>query len=260
MRSARARLLLAALAAAVLLAGPTSARAVADDAQLPVLTSVTYGNYTSPDPSLRADTATVDWGTIAPDHRLFCSVLGCSIREVQLDTFASTWSDTGTPRSRISYRTGVCDRTCVGTGPISYVFGPWVHPAVPAGVNGSAPSLTATPGTRTSPGMKITVSPGAQAGAPVFLIYNGGGVVGRVGPGNLTFVDVSPRFPLNSYSVAACYADCMQPDWPYWGDGFKAVSAHSAVVKAYTANTTQCKTLGRMLYAFGKDWRPACKP
>ena len=57
-----------------------------------------------------------------------------------------------------------------------------------------------------------------------------------------------------------CYADCNRPDWAYWGDSYKPQSAHSAAVKAYTANTTQCKTLGRMLYAFGRDWRPACKP
>lgn len=225
-----------------------------------MLTSVTYGDYTSGDPSLQADTLTIDWGSVAPDHRLYCSVLGCSNRQVQLSTMASIFGDFGEPRSRISYQTGVCDRTCVGTGPITFTFGPWTHPAVPASVNGAAPSLTATPATKTSPGMKITVSPGAQAGAPIFLIYNGGGVVGRVGPDNLTFVDTNPRLPLNSYSVAACYADCMQPDWTHWGDAYQPVSAHSAVVKVYTANTTQCKTLGKMLYAFGRDWRNACKP
>ncbi|MFL6109243.1 MAG: hypothetical protein ACJ72L_19965 [Marmoricola sp.] len=244
-----ARLLLAGLAAAALTAGPTSI-ATADSTALPVVTSVTYG-----DP----DVLTIDWAGTPLQSRIWGdSSLGTTIG-VSSGTISSTLTDPGSPRSRLSYRAGVCTPACYGSG-VTFTWGPWNHPAVPDTVNAAPPSLTATSGTKASPGVHITVAPGAQAGAPVFLLYNANAVVGRVGPGNLTFVDTNPYLPQGSYSVQACYADCDRPEWAYWGDSYKPQSARSAVVKAYVANTAQCKTLGKMLYAFGQNWRNACKP
>ncbi|RNL80259.1 hypothetical protein [Nocardioides marmorisolisilvae] len=250
MRSPLARFLLTGFGAAALIAGPASPIASADSPGIPVVTSVAYGN---------PDVLTVDWAGVPPALRVWGDARVTTTNGTSTDTVTSILTDSGSPRSRKSYRAGVCAPACFGSG-ATVTYGPWNHPSIPTSVNAAPPSLTATSGTKASPGVHITVTPGAQAGAPVFLIYNVNAVIGRVGPGNLSFVDTNPFLPQGSYSVQACYADCDQPEWPYWGDSYKPQSARSAVVKAYVANTAQCKTIGKMLYAFGQNWRNACKP
>jgi hypothetical protein len=176
-----------------------------------------------------------------------------------LDPFPSLLSEGGTPRSRLSYRVGVCTPECDNGGWNHFSWGPWFHPFIPDQVNAAAPSLTANSPTKTNPGIKLTVDPGAQAGAPMYLIYNYGALVGRVPADNLTYVDTDPYRPKNSYQVQACHADCNYPDWPF-DDGYKPVSQLSVAAVAWTADTPTCKLLGPTYYGAGLNWRSVCKP
>jgi hypothetical protein len=205
------------------------------------------------------DSILFDWVGTPIDNRVYGAPFGSVHQNMLLNPLTSILRDSGTPRSRISYRAGVCAPACDAGGIDTITWGPWFHPYVPATVNAAAPTLTATSPTHDSPGVKLTIDPGAHSAAPMFLIYRNNYVIGRVGPTNLDYTDTEPDRPKNTYQVRACYADCGTPDYPF-GDGWKAATELSAAQTAWAANTLSCKTLGPVLYAAGLDWRSACTP
>lgn len=230
-----------------------------ESAAAPTVISVSYQTYQWP--NFKGDVVYADWGGTPIPNRVY-GTPGASTNapNMLLNPFPSILRDGGTPRSRVSYHVGVCVPACDEGGTSNPTWGPWFHPHIPDTVDAPAPSLTATsPTKKTSPGVKITVDPGAHAGAPVFLIYNYDVLVARVGPDNLTYVDNEPQRPKNSYQVRACYADCNRPDWPF-DDGYKPTSAFSAPAVAWASTTLACKLLGPTYYSAGLNWQSVCKP
>jgi hypothetical protein len=210
--------------------------------------------------SFMADSVYADWGGTPIVNRVYGTPgQATNAPNMLLNPFPSIFSDSGTPRSRLSYHVGVCSPECDNGGIGNITWGPWFHPYVPAQVTGTAPTLTATSPTRASPGIKITINPGDQAGAPMYLLYNTGAPVARIPADDLTYVDTDPYRPKNSYQVQACYADCNRPTWPF-GDGYRPTSALSTPVVAWAADTITCKLLGPSYYSAGLDWHSVCKP
>lgn len=236
-------------------AGPAGA-----DTPPPTILSISYESYQLT-PTFKADTLEPDWGQVAPANRIFGTAGGSEASNDLLFTpIVSPFRDTGTPRSHLSYRLGACATFCASPGGTNTVsWGPWFHPSIPTSVNAAGPAVVATSGTKASPGIKVTINPGAHAGANSFLIYSNGVPLARIPATQLTYTDTAPARPKDSYQVAACYADCDRPTYGF-GDGYKPVSALGAAASAWVADTSTCKVVGQLLYNAKLSWQGACKP